>query len=209
MKELHFLLREVPETLEIPERAFAAGNSNRNVSSGQIASYQVCLFSMTTVQIGVHDRKQTIPLAMAEMPPRFGAAGERCVSGQASRAALFLMDNEALALELQGKLRSSGPGWTVMLTRAVDAARAALFAGRVDLAVLVPGPGAKVAIDELIAALHAARTPTILVSDHDEGQADIPAHFVRLSYPVDADRLTSALLSFLTVPAPVSPSHAS
>lgn len=131
------------------------------------------------------------------------------MAGAESRAALFLMESETLALELQGILRSGGIDWTVMLTRAVDAARAALLAGRVDLAVIVHDP--LEAIDELLAGLQTAGTHTILVSERGDAPADSggPDWLVRLPVPIDADRLRSALLPFVSRPAPVVPPRAS
>ena len=113
-----------------------------------------------------------------------------------SRAALFLMDSDALALELEGVLRAGGTEWMVMLTRAADSARAALLTGPVDVAVLVPG--ATEAIDDLLAGLHDLGTPTILVATADRDTADpvdpSPRDLLtRLVHPLDPDVLKTAL----------------
>ncbi len=107
------------------------------------------------------------------------------MAAQKSRAALFLMESDALALELQEMLRSGGTDWTVMLTRVADAANAALFTGPLDLAVLVPT--AAEAIDDLIAGLQAAGTPTILVSGSGGGATDPGQQslLTRLTSPLD------------------------
>ncbi|WP_436644226.1 hypothetical protein [Microbaculum sp. FT89] len=113
-----------------------------------------------------------------------------------SRAALFLMDSDALALELEGVLRAGGTEWMVMLTRAVDSARAAMLTGPVDVAVLVPA--AAEAIDDLVAGLHDLGTPTILVATSDRDPTDpTPKDLLtRLAYPLDPDVLKSALHAY-------------
>jgi hypothetical protein len=124
------------------------------------------------------------------------------VATSKSRAALFLMENEALALELQSVLKSGGADWTVMLTRVANAARSALLGGTVDLAVIVPG--ATEVLDELLSGLINTGTPTILVSGQGGqgmslGQSDL---ITLVSRPLDVDVLKHALQRFALTDVP-------
>jgi hypothetical protein len=135
-------------------------------------------------------------------------AGGIGVAAETSRAALFLMESDALALELQEILQSGDAEWTVMLTRAIDAAAAALFAGPLDLAVLVPA--ATETLDDLIAGLQVAGTPTILVSGPDNRVRDVPSpgSLMHLTCPLDPETLKAALRPFALGSGPLSPPHA-
>jgi hypothetical protein len=129
-------------------------------------------------------------------------AGGRIVATSGSRSALFLMESDVLALELQGILQSGDSGWRVMLTRVADAAMAALLGGPIDVAVLIPG--ATDAIDDLLLGLESAGTPTIVVSGVD-GAACQKGLLTRIAYPVDVETLKATLRPFAGGTTPLAP----
>lgn|GEM_PF-3241950 len=126
------------------------------------------------------------------------------------RSALFLMESDALALEVEDFLGSNGSEWTVMLTRVVDAAKSALLGGKLDLAILIPE--APDTVDDLLDGLRDANIPTIVVTDQG-GKSDATAQaggdggFTVLDTPVDMDRLKMAVHSTIrdTTSAILSP----
>ncbi|MEW5420845.1 hypothetical protein [Amorphus sp. 3PC139-8] len=59
-----------------------------------------------------------------------------------SSVVLFAVENEALALQLDGFVREADLGWTVMLARSADDAVAAIMTGGANLAVVALSPSA-------------------------------------------------------------------
>lgn len=55
---------------------------------------------------------------------------------------LFAVENEALALQLDGFVREADLGWTVLLARSADDAVAAMMTGGANLAVVALSPSA-------------------------------------------------------------------
>jgi hypothetical protein len=130
------------------------------------------------------------------------------VTVPSSRTALFLMESEALALELQDLLGALAPGWEVMLTRDVASAQGAALFGGLDLAVLSPAPG--VCIGPLLAALARRDTPTILAGIGGESAEPGRARrFVGIPYPFSADTIKTAIRAFAAGAILDVPPHAS